>query len=138
MTSPRLIVKLGCAVCGLSLMAGVAACLMQSPAAQAVRLADAGEGYYKQAYADGLPGASSSYLLDMSARTLAQAVSKDPRNPEYWSRLTAVLRAKGAERQADLALAMAQKLSPVSTGNNTSDAPVDVALLSRLGVREGR
>jgi len=131
-------IKLGFAVCGFSLMAGVAACLMQNPASQAARLAEAAQGYYQQAYVHGMPGSSSAYMLDMSARTLAQAVSKDPRNPEYWSRLTAVLRAKGAERQADLALAMAQKLSPEVPKNNAADAPVSVALLSRLGVQEGR
>lgn len=129
MAFPLLVTKIGCGICAMALVAGLGVCLMQNPAAQAARLAAAGQGYYSQAYAAGLSGTASAYLLEMSTRTLAQAVSKDPLNPAYWSQLTAALRARGAERQADLALAISRKLSGAGSADESAPAPVDLAFL---------
>ncbi|MBN8520632.1 MAG: hypothetical protein J0L77_01870 [Alphaproteobacteria bacterium] len=112
-------------------------CLFETPAQKSIKLSEAGQAYYTQAYAQGLQRASSTYLLDMSARLLADAVSLDPSNPDHWSRLTTILRAKGAELQADQALAMAERLknAPSSSPNATPDS-VKVAFLLRPAAME--
>jgi hypothetical protein len=124
--------RLICRLCGVLVLGGFGLCLVQTPSHQAQKLAEAGQAYYTQAYAEGLTQTSSVYLLDMSVRLLAQAVSKDPHRAEYWSSLTAVLRAKGAEQQADIAMRMAHilKTSPARSTPSVGTTPFTVASFS--------